>query len=181
MRDELLKIIGTNYPADGVRLLISTGLMEHIIPEILAARGVDQTGHHTLDVLDHMLESLAGCPARDPLVRLATFLHDIGKPATKRYHCVNCGALIKQSDLVDDHLRCPKCQTEQATHAATTFYGHEVIGERMAGKIADDLRLSAKGKGQADNPRSLAYVRLPTGNDRRRYQALYSPGGERKH
>ena len=111
VRDELLKIIGSDYPADALRLLISTGLMEQIIPEILAARGVDQTGHHTLDVLDHMLESLAGCPSRDPLVRLATLLHDIGKPATKRYHCVNCGALIKQSDLVDDHLRCPKCQT----------------------------------------------------------------------
>ncbi|MFZ2202746.1 MAG: CCA tRNA nucleotidyltransferase, partial [Microgenomates group bacterium] len=90
VRDELLKIIGSDYPADGVRLLISTGLMEHVIPEILAARGVDQTGHHTLDVLDHMLESLAGCPSRDPLVRLATLLHDIGKPATKRYHCINC-------------------------------------------------------------------------------------------
>ena len=146
VRDELLKIIGSDYPADGARLLISTGLMEHIIPEVLPARGVDQTGHHTLDVLDHMLESLAGCPSRDPLVRLATFLHDIGKPATKRYHCVNCGALIKQSDLVGDHLRCPKCQTEQTTHAAGTFYGHEVIGERMVAKIADDLRLSAKEK-----------------------------------
>ena len=146
VRDELLKIIGSDYPADGIRLVISTGLMEHIIPEILAARGVDQTGHHTLDVLDHMLESLAGCPSRDPLVRLATLLHDIGKPATKRYHCINCGALIKQSDLVDGHLRCSKCQTEQATHAATTFYGHEVIGERMVAKIADDLRLSAKEK-----------------------------------
>ena len=146
VRDELLKIIGSGYPADGLRLLISTGLMEQIIPEILAARGVDQTGHHTLDVLDHMLESLAGCPSRDPLVRLATLLHDIGKPATKRYHCVNCGALIKQSDLVDDHLRCPKCQTEQSTHAAATFYGHEVIGERMVAKIADDLRLSVKEK-----------------------------------
>ena len=146
VRDELLKIIGSDYPADGARLLISTGLMEHIIPEVLPARGVDQTGHHTLDVLDNMLESLAGCPSRDPLVRLATLLHDIGKPATKRYHCVNCGALIKQSDLVDDHLRCPKCQTEQSTHAAATFYGHEVIGERMGAKIADDLRLWVKEK-----------------------------------
>ena len=54
--------------------------------------------------------------------------------------------MIKQSDLVGDHLRCPKCQTEQTTHAAGTFYGHEVIGERMVAKIADDLRLSAKEK-----------------------------------
>ncbi len=146
VRDELLKIIGSNYPADGVRMLISTGLMSYIIPEVLTAKGVDQTGHHTLDVLDHMLESLAACPSRDPLVRLATFLHDIGKPETKRYHCVNCGALIKQINMVDGQLICPKCQTQQSTHAAATFYGHEVVGERMVAKIADDLRLSAKEK-----------------------------------
>lgn len=146
VRDELLKILGSNYPADGVRLLITTGLMEFIIPEMLVARGVDQTGHHTLDVLDHMLESLAACPARDPIVRLATLLHDIGKPASKRYHCINCGALIKESSLVDQMLTCPKCQTSQSPHSSATFYGHEVIGARMVEKIADDLRLSAKEK-----------------------------------
>src|SRR3989344_4661752 len=46
VRDELLKIVASDYPADGIRLLISTGLMEFIIPEILMAKGVDQTGHH---------------------------------------------------------------------------------------------------------------------------------------
>ncbi len=146
VRDELLKILGSNYPGDGVRLLISTGLMEFIIPEILVARGVDQTGHHTLDVLDHMLESLAACPSRDPIVRLATLLHDIGKPATKRYHCTNCGTLIKESAMVDEMLVCPKCQTSQSPHSSATFYGHEVIGATMVEKIADNLRLSAKEK-----------------------------------
>jgi putative nucleotidyltransferase with HDIG domain len=120
--------------------------MEYIIPEILVARGVDQTGHHTLDVLDHMLSSLEACPARDPIVRLATLLHDIGKPPSKRYHCVNCGGLIKESSMVDQMLFCPKCQTIQSPHSSATFYGHEVIGARMVEKIADDLRLSAKEK-----------------------------------
>ncbi|OGD69999.1 hypothetical protein A3A84_01905 [Candidatus Collierbacteria bacterium RIFCSPLOWO2_01_FULL_50_23] len=146
IRDELLKILGSNYPADGVRLLISTGLMEFIIPEILVAKGVDQTGHHTLDVLDHMLESLAACPSRDPIVRLATLLHDIGKPQTKRYHCVKCGSLIKESTMVDGMLACPKCGTGQTPHSSATFYGHEVIGARMVEKIADGLRLSAKDR-----------------------------------
>ncbi len=146
VRDELLKIIASNYPADGVRLLISTGLMEFIVPEILIARGVDQTGHHTLDVLDHMLSSLEACPSRDPIVRLATLLHDIGKPVTKRYHCVNCGSLIKEGAMVDGMLVCPKCQTSQTLHSSTTFYGHEVVGSTMVEKIADNLRLSAKEK-----------------------------------
>ncbi len=146
VRDELLKIVASNYPADGIRLLISTGLMEFIIPEILVARGVDQTGHHTLDVLDHMLASLEACPSRDPIVRLATLLHDVGKPKSKRYHCVNCGDLIKESSLIDGMLTCPKCQTSQTPHSSATFYGHEVIGARMVEKIADDLRFSAKEK-----------------------------------
>lgn len=146
VRDELLKILESNYPSDGVRLLISTGLMEYVIPEMLVAKGVDQTGHHTLDVLDHMLASLEFCPSRDPIVRLATLLHDIGKPASKRYHCINCDALIKESSLVDQMLACPKCQTSQSPHSSATFYGHEVIGARMVEKIADNLRLSAKEK-----------------------------------
>ena len=146
VRDELLKIVASDYPADGIRLLISTGLMEFIIPEILMAKGVDQTGHHTLDVLDHMLTSLEFCPSRDPIVRLATLLHDVGKPKSKRYHCVNCGDLIKESSLVDGMLTCPKCQTSQTPHSSATFYGHEVIGARMVEKIADDLRFSAKEK-----------------------------------
>ena len=146
VRDELLKIVASDYPADGIRLLISTGLMEFIIPEILVAKGVDQTGHHTLDVLDHMLASLEFCPSRDPVVRLATLLHDVGKPKSKRYHCINCGDLIKESSLIDGMLTCPKCQTSQSPHSSATFYGHEVIGARMVEKIADDLRLSAKEK-----------------------------------
>ncbi|MBI1871800.1 HD domain-containing protein, partial [Candidatus Collierbacteria bacterium] len=147
VRDELLKILGSDYPADGIRLLISTGLMEFIIPEVLAGRGVDQKGHHTLDVLDHMLESLAGCPSRNPIVRLATFLHDIGKPATRRFHCAKCGKLIKETEKrVDGQLVCPNCQTRQTEREATTFYGHEVVGERMVAKIADDLRLMNKDK-----------------------------------
>ncbi len=146
VRDELLKIVASNYPADGIRLLISTGLMEFVIPEILVARGVDQTGHHTLDVLDHMLASLEFCPSRDPIVRLATLLHDVGKPKSKRYHCINCGGLIKEDTTLDGMLVCPKCQTSQSPHSSATFYGHEVIGARLVEKIADDLRLSAKEK-----------------------------------
>ncbi len=147
VRDELLKIIGSDYPADGVRLLISTGLMEFIIPEILEGRGVEQKGHHILDVLEHMLESLSACPSRNPIIRLATLLHDVGKPATRRFHCAKCGKLIKPSEKrVDNQLVCPNCQTMQTEREATTFYAHEVVGEKMVGKIADDLRLSAKDK-----------------------------------
>ena len=58
VRDELVKILKSDHPAEGVHLLVSSGLMEHIIPEMLETRGVPQTGHHTLDVYNHMLEAL---------------------------------------------------------------------------------------------------------------------------
>ncbi len=147
VRDELFKIIKSDYPADGIRLLINTGLMEHIIPELLEGKGVEQTGHHTLDVLDHMIESLRNCPASDPIVRLATLIHDIGKPRSKRWKCRSCHAMLKTSDLkTDNNLVCRVCGAIQTTRQSSTFYGHEVIGAKMAEKIADDLRLTNNDK-----------------------------------
>lgn len=147
VRDELFKILKSNYPADGIKLLISTGLMEYIIPEILEGKGVEQKGRHTLDVLDHMLESLANCPSSNPLVRLATLLHDVGKPATRRFHCFKCGKQLKmETDFKTGYFNCPRCQTIQTERQATTFYGHEVVGARITAKIADNLRLSTKEK-----------------------------------
>ena len=71
-----------------------------------------------MDVWHHSLESLRECPSSDSLVRLATFLHDVGKPKSYR---------------------------EQGPRGIT-FYGHEVVGERIVRKIADRLRLSKKQK-----------------------------------
>ena len=145
IKDELLKILGSGYPADGVRLLISTGLMRYIIPEVLEAKDIEQKGHHKLDVLEHMLESLEHCPSSDPLLRLATFLHDVGKPKSKRWRCSRCGWVMKEKNLtVGSSLKCPRCDFETDTREATTFYGHEVIGARMVKEIGERLRLSKK-------------------------------------
>jgi tRNA nucleotidyltransferase (CCA-adding enzyme) len=146
VRDELWKILKSNYPADGMRLLISTGLMEYIIPEVLAANEVEQTGHHTLDVLQHMLESLRYCPSSDPIVKLAAFLHDVGKPKAKRWRCKKCGTFLKEADLKDGEFVCPVCHVTHTEKQATTFYGHEVVGAKMVAEIADRLRLTNKEK-----------------------------------
>jgi tRNA nucleotidyltransferase (CCA-adding enzyme) len=143
IRDELLKILASNYPADGVRFLISTGLMKYIIPEVLEAKNVEQKGHHKLDVLDHMLESLMHCPSSNPLLRLTTFLHDVGKPKSKRWRCLKCGWVVKEKDLgLGSSLKCPRCSFETDIREATTFYGHEVIGARMVEEIGERLRFS---------------------------------------
>ncbi|MFC1627141.1 CCA tRNA nucleotidyltransferase [Patescibacteria group bacterium] len=117
IRDEWLKIIASPYPKDGVLLLFTSGLLEHIVPELIETRGVDQAGHHTKDVWNHSLDSLQACPADDPIIRMATLLHDIGKPASNK----NRG---KGKEI--------------------TFYNHEVIGARMVKVVARRLKMSKK-------------------------------------
>lgn len=142
VRDEMMKIIGSDYPTDGISLLISTGLMENIIPEVLEARGVMQGGHHTLTVLDHMLETLKNCSSPDPIVRFAAFIHDIGKPRSQRFKCRKCGKMYR--DLNEEMTMCANCGYKQSTRGMITFYGHEVIGERMAKEICERLRFKNK-------------------------------------
>jgi len=117
IRDELMKIIGSDWPADGIKLMHSTGLLDYVLPELIKAVGVEQAGHHKTDVFVHSIESLRHCPSKEPLVRLATLLHDVGKPIAYRN-----------------------------TKGKITFYGHEVVGARLVKKIADRLRLSGDEK-----------------------------------
>jgi len=111
--DEFLKMIKSDYPKEAILLLDETKLLEHIIPELIDGKGVMQAGHHTTDVWTHNIDALDTCPSKDPIVRLATLLHDIAKPHT-----------YKEID------------------GKPTFYNHEIIGSRIAKKIAQKLRLS---------------------------------------
>lgn len=155
IHDELLKLLATDYPADGIRILAGTGLMEYIIPELLEAQGVDQSGHHTEDVWEHSIKSLQYCPSPDPIVRLATLIHDIGKSFTRAYTCQQCQYRFKlgekpktsqklQSNDQKHILTCPKCGFVNNYYASVTFYNHEMAGARIADRIAKRLRLSNK-------------------------------------
>lgn len=115
VRDELFKILKSDFPADGFTLLLSSGLLEQIMPELLKGYGIKQAKHHIYDVWTHSLFSLKNCPSKDPLVRLATLLHDVGKPIVAK------GSGEKR-----------------------TFYNHEVIGASITRNIAGRLRLSKK-------------------------------------
>ncbi len=142
IREELLRILGSNYPADGIQMLISTHLIEQFMPEVLEGRGVAQGGHHTLTVLDHMMESLRECPSPDPIVRLATFLHDVGKPRSQRFKCRKCGRMFR--DLPEQLHTCAVCGFVQPSRGMITFYGHEVIGARMVTEIVERLKFNRK-------------------------------------
>jgi len=142
VREELMRIIGSNYPADGIRLLISTGLMKFIMPEFLEGKGVAQGGHHTQEVMEHAIESLGNCPSPDPIVRLCAMVHDIGKPKSQRFKCRKCGKMYR--NLAEGTYSCTNCGYNQPTRGMITFYGHEVVGARMIKEISERLRFSRK-------------------------------------
>lgn len=125
IRDEFMKMLASDYPKQAIELLDETQLLQHILPELLLAKGVQQSGHHTTDVWTHSLDALEACPSPDPVVRLATLLHDIAKP-----------------------------QTAAQAQGQITFYNHEVVGARVAKRIAERLRLS-----KADCERMFILVR----------------------
>ena len=80
VRDEFMKILESDVPSKGINLLKDTGLLIHIIPELIDCVGVEQNKYHSLDVYDH---SVLSCDKADIRVRLVALLHDIGKPKTK--------------------------------------------------------------------------------------------------
>ncbi|HEY8108411.1 MAG TPA: HD domain-containing protein [Patescibacteria group bacterium] len=113
VRDEFMRIIASDRPGEGIRLLIQTGLLEQFLPELLEGKDFAQAKHHTHSVLEHNVRSLDHVPSRDPLVRLAALLHDVGKP------------------------RSARGEGEQRT-----FHGHEVIGAKMTKEIMRRFRFS---------------------------------------
>lgn len=68
-------------PARAVELLDEGGLLEVILPEVAACKGVQQGGYHTHDVYGHTLLAVDATEA-DLVVRLAALFHDVGKPST---------------------------------------------------------------------------------------------------
>lgn len=121
IRIELLKILATDYPYEGIMLLDNMGLLEIILPELIKGKGISQERpgrHHKDDVFTHNVLSLKFCPSTNPLVRFATLLHDVGKPEA---------ASIDENGFV-------------------IFYNHEVVGSRIAKDIADRLHFSKKDR-----------------------------------
>ncbi len=124
IHDELVKILSSDYPADGILLLHKTKLLQYIIPELENSVGVKQNKHHTYTVFKHLVESLRhtrssakatdGKQKSEYQIRLASLLHDIGKPKVK-----------------------------DGQGGEATFYNHEYVGAKMARKILQRLKFSA--------------------------------------
>jgi poly(A) polymerase len=79
--EELRRMLTSDRPKLALELLDEGGLLEVVLPELAACRGVPQSGYHTHDVYGHTLIAVDKTPP-DLLVRLAALFHDVGKPAT---------------------------------------------------------------------------------------------------
>jgi poly(A) polymerase len=79
--DELRKMLVSDRPALALELLDQAALLDAILPEVAACKGVLQSGYHTHDVFGHTVLTVAGTP-RDVVVRFGALFHDVGKPST---------------------------------------------------------------------------------------------------
>ena len=114
--DELHKIILSPRPSFGFMLLDQSGLLELIFPELAALRGVEKRGNHGhKEIFMHSVKVLDNiCPySKNLWLRWAALVHDIGKPAVKRY----------------------------LPGEGWTFHGHEFVGSKMIPQIFRNLKL----------------------------------------
>jgi poly(A) polymerase len=123
VRDELVKILMSDGPRRGLEVLVDTGLADHVLPELGALRLEIDEHHRHKDVYQHSLTVLEQAialetgptgpvPGPDLVLRLAALLHDIGKPATRRFEAAG----------------------------VVSFHHHEVVGAKLVARRLKALR-----------------------------------------
>ncbi len=111
--DEIRRMLIAPHPGAGIAVLREAGLLELVLPELIAGIGIEQGGYHTHDVYGHTVATVDHAPP-DLVTRTAALLHDIAKPPT---HVV-------------------------AADGRHTFYDHPQIGAQMAASILTRWRFS---------------------------------------
>ncbi len=114
LRRELERLLLAAQPSIGLDIMRRSGQLAVVLPELAACVGVRQNHYHRYDVYRHTLRCIDAAP-RDPALRWAALLHDIGKPAAKVY-------------------------VRRRVH----FYGHEQVSLRLAEQVLRRLRSSTE-------------------------------------
>ena len=119
IQDEFVKIIMSDEPMKGLITANKLGILKYIVPELETGIGIKQNKDHIYEVWEHLLRSIQHSAKRSwPLhVRLSALFHDIAKPKTRFW-----------MDEKKDY----------------TFYGHDVVGARIANEIMVRLKFSKK-------------------------------------
>ncbi len=116
IKDEFSKLLMTKNPSVGIFILLQSKLLQYISKDLVSAVGVSQNKKaHKYDVFEHLVRSLQYAADQNFSfeVRLAALFHDIAKPHTKR-----------------------------TSGDKTTFFGHEVVGERVTRITLNELKFS---------------------------------------
>lgn len=115
VRDELIRVLKSENPVGGIAMLYQLALLSYILPELEEGVGIEQNGDHIYTVWEHNLRALGHAAERNwPLhIRIAALLHDVSKPATRKWS-------KKKNDW--------------------TFYGHDVVGGRVTQKALSRLK-----------------------------------------
>jgi tRNA nucleotidyltransferase (CCA-adding enzyme) len=113
VRDEFVKIILSPAPSIALGLATQLGLLKYFSPEFEKGVGVEQNKAHAFTVWEHLLRTLDHAAKKNFTleVRLAALLHDVGKPHTRKW-----------------------------LNNQWTFYGHDVVGAKLAKQILSDLK-----------------------------------------
>ena len=201
IRSELERLITSPFPRRGLELLVHTGVAQYVLPELSALKEtVDEHGRHK-DVYEHTLTVLdravaletdqdGPVPGPDFILRFAALMHDIGKPATRRFegnrvtfhHHEAVGAKITRNrmkklrfdnatikavtDLVAGHQRFHGYGEQAWTDAAVRRYVAD------AGDQLERLHLLTRADVTTRNRRKAAYLSAAYDDLEARIEAL---------
>ncbi|WP_271396078.1 CCA tRNA nucleotidyltransferase [Neomicrococcus lactis] len=123
VRDEIIKTVVGAYPRKGVDVLVRTGLADHVLPEVSALQLETDEHHRHKDVYQHSLQVLEQAadlesdaegpvPGPDFVLRFAALMHDVGKPATRKFESTG----------------------------AVSFRHHDIVGAKLTKKRMRELR-----------------------------------------
>ena len=113
---ELLKLFGGKFAKQALINMDKTGLLEEILPFVTQIKKIPKNTHHHLDLFHHCLETMDKIRLDKPILKLAAFCHDIGKPSTHKIE-------------------------ESGRHR---FIGHDEVGSKLVIPILNDLKFSKK-------------------------------------
>ena len=118
IREELMKILMSQKPSIGFNLMVRTGLLKQVLPELLEGYLKRQNAYHRYTIYKHIMETIDLVEAT-PVLRLAALLHDIAKPRVRK--------------KMNGEFR---------------FLGHEVVSAELAGEIMERLKFNNERAGR---------------------------------